>query len=87
MTRPAVAIIMAVLLFSVPCVAQNTSDPAVEELRTIDENLGHRLDVLEKKIDDLLWFERVDDAAFIDKVYMYGPPLTRQRRGSSCRSR
>lgn len=35
-------------------------------------NLQHRLDVLEKKIDDVLWFERVGDLAFIDKVFMAG---------------
>ena len=38
------------------------------------ENLEHRLDVLEKNIDDILWFQRVGDVAFIDKVFMTGPP-------------
>jgi dipeptidyl aminopeptidase/acylaminoacyl peptidase len=38
------------------------------------ESLRHRLDVLEKKIDDVLWFHRVGDIAIVDKVFMAGPP-------------
>ena len=38
-------------------------------------NLRHRLDILEKKIDDVLWFERVGDIAHIDKVFLAGAPL------------
>jgi dipeptidyl aminopeptidase/acylaminoacyl peptidase len=34
----------------------------------------HRYDILEKKIDDVLWFHRVGDLAFIDKVIIAGPP-------------
>jgi len=34
----------------------------------------HRFDVLAKKIDDLLWYDRVGDVAVIDKVRIYGPP-------------
>jgi dipeptidyl aminopeptidase/acylaminoacyl peptidase len=32
------------------------------------------LDVLEKNIDDILWFQRVGVVAFFDKVFMTGPP-------------
>lgn len=39
-----------------------------------DENLQHRLDRLEKLVDDVLWFQRVGDVAFIDKAYIAGPP-------------
>jgi len=41
--------------------------------QTINSN-EHRFDELEKKIDDVLWFQRVGDVAFIDKVYITGPP-------------
>lgn len=37
-------------------------------------NLSHRLDVLEKMVDDVLWFQRLEDVAYIDKVWMAGPP-------------
>lgn len=42
------------------------------------ESLDHRLDVLEKNIDDILWYERVGDVAFIDKIYTTGPPPARE---------
>jgi len=38
------------------------------------ENLRHRFDRLEKLNEDLLWFQMVGDVAFIDKVYITGPP-------------
>jgi dipeptidyl aminopeptidase/acylaminoacyl peptidase len=46
----------------------------VKALREYNVNLNHRLDVLQKTIDDVLWFNRLADVAFVDKVYMYGPP-------------
>jgi dipeptidyl aminopeptidase/acylaminoacyl peptidase len=58
-----------------------TSQPGNTELmnaiRDVNRNfdaLDHRLDVLEKNIDDLLWFERVGDVAYVDKIYITGPP-------------
>jgi dipeptidyl aminopeptidase/acylaminoacyl peptidase len=50
----------------------------LESLKSENEELGHRLDVLEKMIDDIIWFERVGDVAFIDKVRMTGPPLWKE---------
>ncbi len=41
--------------------------------RTLD-GYRHRLDILEKKLDDGLWFDRLGDVAVIDKVRIYGPP-------------
>ncbi|MCL2502463.1 MAG: prolyl oligopeptidase family serine peptidase, partial [Bacteroidales bacterium] len=38
----------------------------------------HTFDVLEKKIDDLLWYEKVGDIAWIDKVFLAGPPKWRE---------
>ncbi len=49
-----------------------------QALDQINSTLHHRLDVLEKRIDDLLWFERVGDIAFVDKVYITGPPLWKE---------
>lgn len=39
------------------------------------ESLNHRIDMLEKQIDDLMWYNKVGDVAIIDKVYMTGPPV------------
>jgi len=40
--------------------------------------LDHRLDILEKNIDDILWFERTGDIAYIDKIYITGPPPAKE---------
>ncbi len=57
--------------------AQTTLEDLKKELESVrknDESLKHQLDVLQKTIDDVLWFQRVGDVAFIDKVYLAGPP-------------
>ena len=48
-------------------------------LKNNDENLNHRLDVLEKKVDDVIWHQRVGDVAFIDKVYIASVPLWKEK--------
>lgn len=56
--------------------AQNNKNDEneVQVLKKKFESLDHRLDVLEKQIDDVLWYHRVGDVAYIDKVRIYGPP-------------
>jgi dipeptidyl aminopeptidase/acylaminoacyl peptidase len=51
------------------------SDSILKSLQEDNENLRHRLDRIEKISDDILWQQRVGSVAFIDKVYIYGPPL------------
>ncbi len=51
----------------------------LKALKNSDESLEHRLDELEKKIDDIIWFQRVGDVAFIDKVFLTGPPLWKEK--------
>lgn len=73
---------MFVILFSTISFAQLDQTDLkknIESLQSNDKNLRHRLDVLEKKIDDVLWFQRIGDAAFIDKVYITGPPLWKEK--------
>lgn len=57
------------LAMAFPVVAQENSETA-----RLSNTLRHRLDVLEKQIDDLLWYQKLGDVAMIDKVYIYGPP-------------
>jgi dipeptidyl aminopeptidase/acylaminoacyl peptidase len=45
-----------------------------DDISKLNNTLKHRLDVLQKQLDDLLWYQKVGDVAFIDKVYIYGPP-------------
>jgi len=54
---------------------------AVKDLDNSFSSLDHRLDVIEKNIDDLLWFDRVGDVAFVDKIYITGPPPARTQQG------
>lgn len=81
MTRKILFIIL-LFCFNITLISQVTNNELkneLENLKNFNENLDHRLDVLEKKIDDLTWFERVGDVANIDKVYMYGPPLRKEK--------
>jgi len=59
--------------------------PTLADLHTQLQNIAHtlegfqhRLNALEKRIDDVLWYERVGDVAVIDKVRLYGPPPWRE---------
>ncbi|MCP5048057.1 MAG: S9 family peptidase, partial [bacterium] len=40
-------------------------------------SLRHRLDVIEKVTDDILWYHKVGDLAYIDKVRHVGPPRSK----------
>jgi hypothetical protein len=70
-------LILLLPLIITPSILPQTDTVLVQKLDSLlnyNENLEHRLDVLEKNIDDVLWFQRVGDVAFIDKVFMTGPP-------------
>jgi len=62
--------------FGLNLMAQDESekDEIIEKLNKQMELLNHRLDKLEKLSDDILWYNRVGDIAYVDKVYIYGPP-------------
>jgi dipeptidyl aminopeptidase/acylaminoacyl peptidase len=49
-----------------------------DRLLRAHESLNHRLDVLEKLVDDVLWHQRVGDLAVVEKVRIYGPPLANE---------
>ncbi|MEO1653598.1 MAG: prolyl oligopeptidase family serine peptidase [Bacteroidota bacterium] len=51
-------------------------DPEIERLQRQISNLRHSFDRLQKSIDDILWHDRLGDVAYIDKVYLTGPPKT-----------
>ncbi len=51
----------------------------IEELKSNNENLEHRLDQLSKQIDDILWYNKVGDIAHVDKLYIYGPPKWKEK--------
>lgn len=62
-------------------IAPGLRSQSVEELQkqieSLDKKIGemtHNFNALEKKIDDVLWIQKLEDVAWVDKVYMYGPP-------------
>ena len=61
-----------------PLYAQSTApekkDDSQKMLDKKFESLNHRLDELEKAVDDILWYHKVGDVVTIDKVYHVGPP-------------
>jgi dipeptidyl aminopeptidase/acylaminoacyl peptidase len=57
----------------------NNESTELKAIKQQNESLRHRLDTLEKQIDDLHWFNRFRDVAFVDKVYIFGPPLSKQQ--------
>lgn len=66
--------------FSVSAQPGNTE--LLEAIEKVNENfndLSHRFDIIEKKIDDVQWYNKVGDIAFIDKVYITGPPLAKEK--------
>lgn len=77
-------LIILLSLFFMPFLteAQTTSndkDEIIKRLNTQMEYLNHRLDRLEKLTDDVLWHQKVGDVAFVDKVYIYGPPKWKEK--------
>ncbi len=77
-----VFVLTFILCFSGLLIAQDApvkSNELLKGIEDINSTLYHRLDVLEKKIDDLLWYEKVGDIAIVDKVYITGPPLWKEK--------
>jgi dipeptidyl aminopeptidase/acylaminoacyl peptidase len=61
--------------------AAEADDPVLKRLTALErahENERHDRDALEKKLDDLLWFQRVGDVAEVDKVYYTSVPNPRE---------
>lgn len=70
-------LLLSLVLSFLPILAQTESTDVQKSLLKLQkhtESLEHRLDVLQKKIDDVIWYERVSDIAYIDKIYITGPP-------------
>lgn len=76
--RFGVAWIMALVSLTSALWAQGPSPEKIaEKLEGLErrfESLDHRLDMLQKSIDDVLWYHKVGDIATIDKVRHVGPP-------------
>jgi dipeptidyl aminopeptidase/acylaminoacyl peptidase len=72
-----VAAALAGIVAVTPATAEGPPEAKKEppsEVETKFEALNHRLDDLEKAVDDVLWYNKVGDVATIDKVFIVGPP-------------
>ena len=56
------------------------TDMLLKEMKTAIDKNEHRFDMLEKKIDDVLWYHKVGDIAFIDKVIIVGTPPANEKK-------
>lgn len=70
---------LLLLLFSLFSLAQENQTfllEKVERLQRDNERLRHRLDAINKQNDDILWYKKVEDVAYMDKLYLTGPAPT-----------
>jgi dipeptidyl aminopeptidase/acylaminoacyl peptidase len=70
-------VLIGLVLGAVPSTPAQNRTSLEERLARMERNfesLRHRLDVLQKVIDDVLWYHKVGDVAWIDKVRIVGPP-------------
>lgn len=76
--RTALALLAAALLvLPAPGTAQESPE-VLDALRAQNETLRHRLDQLQRQIDDVMFFHRLGDLAEIDLISLTGPPLRNQ---------
>jgi dipeptidyl aminopeptidase/acylaminoacyl peptidase len=61
-----------------PCIALSQEakemQKEISDLKATVDNMRHRFDALQKGVDDLLFYQKLGDIAYIDKVEMTGPP-------------
>jgi acetyl esterase/lipase len=69
-------VIMLLLASQSVAYSQNKEDQIIELINQKFDDLRHRLDQIDKAIDDLAWFNRLGDVAYIDKVLLQGHHLT-----------
>ncbi len=70
-------VIISLLVIPGYLFSQNEDKSEQSVLKTLNkkfEAVNHRLDEIEKAVDDLLWYQKVGDVANIDKVFIVGPP-------------
>jgi len=81
MNKILISFLILSFLFPISIIAQEKTDikSQLESLKKDNNNLRHRLDKLEKGIDDIYWYHKIGDVAHIDKVYMYGPPKWKEK--------
>jgi dipeptidyl aminopeptidase/acylaminoacyl peptidase len=73
---PVLVTLLLSALFA-PGLRSQSVEELQKQIESLDEKIGameHTFNVLEKMIDDVLWTQKLEDVAWVDKVYIYGPP-------------
>src|SRR5574344_1990181 len=65
--------LLAMISFSSFAQGDEAVEKKIDRVQSSIYDQEHDFSLLEKKIDDLLWYEKVGDIAFVDKVFIYGP--------------
>ncbi len=68
-----ILILVPLMLVTFGSYAQ-TNQEVIQHVNKKFEELGHTLDALSKAVDDLAWVNKVGDIAYVDKVFITGPP-------------
>ncbi|UZR93946.1 alpha/beta hydrolase family protein [Chondrinema litorale] len=74
--RKHLLVILTLLTLPLISIAQETVEELKKEIETLNNrvsDLRHSFNSLEKSIDDIYWYDRVGDAAYVDKVILTGP--------------
>ena len=73
-------ILLTTVLFSSNLHSQSSEElqEQIEALNRQISQMEHTFDALSKKIDDVLWMQKLEDVAWVGKVYIYGPPLWKE---------
>jgi dipeptidyl aminopeptidase/acylaminoacyl peptidase len=70
-----ISAVILFIFFNTLVFAQDAKEKGADNLiEKKFEALDHRLDQLEKAVDDILWYNKVGDVANIEKVFIVGPP-------------
>ena len=74
-------LIFTILLLSAAFAASAQETDTEQQLRdqvatltNLVRDLRHSFDVIDKKVEDVLWYEKTGDVAYVNKVRIYGPP-------------
>jgi len=74
MNKIMLMLVAVMFLLSGTVMGQTEPKSEIGELKKQISDLRHSHDRIQKGIDDLLMYERFGDVAYIDKVYLTGPP-------------
>lgn len=67
-------ILILILLVPNLMAQEKKSNHPTNQLEQQVNDLQHNFNQVQKGIEDLLWFQKVGDVAYVDKVYITGPP-------------